>query len=59
MGAGAPLAGGNGATGISGFAFQGTNAHVILARYIYQIRDLVSFSMFLNEKKSEEERYMP
>lgn len=29
---GAALAGGNAATGISGFAFQGTNAHVILAR---------------------------
>ncbi|CAL8465604.1 g5140 [Coccomyxa elongata] len=29
---GAPLAGGNAETGISGFAFQGTNAHVILGR---------------------------
>ena len=29
---GAALVGGKAATGISGFAFQGTNAHVILGR---------------------------
>ena len=29
---GAAMAGGNAVTGISGFAFQGTNAHVILGR---------------------------
>lgn len=31
---GAALAGGNAVTGVSGFAFQGTNAHVVLGRSV-------------------------
>lgn len=33
----APLARGKAATGISGFAFQGTNAHVILGRSAHDV----------------------
>ena len=38
---GAPHAGGGACTGISGFAFQGTNAHVILGRWARAYHDSV------------------